>query len=78
MDPMSNNKRLSADVLSAWVRPWELFFWFFSHGNLDDDDDDDDVGILEIFDLLDLHIGSCLNLFVMEQMLKGGGGGVSE
>jgi hypothetical protein len=45
---------------------------------LDDDDDDDDVGILEIFDLLDLHIGSCLNLFVMEQMLKGGGGGVSE
>ncbi len=76
MDPMSNNKRLSADVLSAWVRPWELFFWFFSHGNLDDDDDD--VGILEIFDLLDLHIGSYVNLFVMEQMLKGGGGGLSE
>jgi hypothetical protein len=73
---MSNNKRLSADVLSAWVRPWELFFWFFSHGNLDDDDDD--VGILEIFDLLDLHIGSYVNLFVMEQMLKGGGGGLSE
>jgi hypothetical protein len=49
------------------------FFWFFSHGNLDDDDDD--VGILEIFDLLDLHVGSCLNLFVMEQLLRGGGGG---
>jgi hypothetical protein len=63
------------------VRPWELFFWFFSHGNLDDDDDDDDdddVGILKIFDLLDLHIDSCLNLSVMEQMLKGGGGGLSE
>jgi hypothetical protein len=48
-----------------------IFFCFFSNGNFDDDDD---VGILEIFDLLDLHIGSCLNLFVMEQMLKGGGG----
>lgn len=54
-----------------------IFLFFFSC-NLDDDDDDDDVGILEIFDLLDLHVGSCLNLFVMEQMLKGGGGGLSE
>jgi hypothetical protein len=52
-----------------------IFLFFFSC-NLDDDDDD--VGILEIFDLLDLHVGSCLNLFVMEQMLKGGGGGLSE
>lgn len=38
-----------------------IFLFFFSC-NLDDDDDDD-VGILEIFDLLDLHVGSCLNLF---------------
>jgi hypothetical protein len=34
-----------------------VFLSFFSW----QPDDDDDMGILEIFDLLDLHIGSCVN-----------------